>query len=94
MQKQTDLIIVGSKGRTGFKKLLLGSHYCNYRPKHVDDYERHVIDTHPGKMAYSGSAPGNVAMTLYIVESIAEELKLRKRRRLQHCEKTHGQLNF
>ncbi len=62
-------------------------HYCRYRPKHVDDYERHVVNEHPRKMAYPGSTPGNVARALYIVESIEEELKLRKRRRLHHCKR-------
>ncbi|MGH9988595.1 MAG: hypothetical protein ACRD8W_32080, partial [Nitrososphaeraceae archaeon] len=55
-------------------------HYCDYRPKHVDDYERHVVKEHPGKMAYPGPVPENVARALYIVEAIEAELKLRKRR--------------
>jgi hypothetical protein len=50
-------------------------HYCNYKPKHVDDYERHIDKNHPSKMAYPGSTPENVGRALYIVESIERELK-------------------
>ena len=53
-------------------------HYCGFRPKHVDDYERHIVKNHPGKMAYPGPAPEKVARALYIVESIEKELKDRK----------------
>ena len=53
----------------------LNCHYCNYRPKHVNDYESHIVKYHPGKAAYPGSTPENVARALYIVESIARELK-------------------
>ena len=55
-------------------------HYCGYRPKHVNDYERHVVKEHPGKIAYPGPTPQNVARALYIVEAIREELNLTKRR--------------
>jgi len=55
-------------------------HYCEYRSKHADDYERHVVKEHPGKMAYPGPTPKNVSGALYIVEAIEEELKPRKRR--------------
>ena len=50
-------------------------HYCRYRPKHVDDYERHVVREHQGKLAYPGPPPKNVAQALYTVE---EELMLQK----------------
>jgi hypothetical protein len=50
-------------------------HYCAYRPKQVDDYERHVVKRHPGKMAYPNPTPENVARILYIVESIGDEFK-------------------
>jgi hypothetical protein len=53
-------------------------HYCKYRPKHLDDYERHIVKEHPRKMAYPGPTPLNVATALYIVESIEKELKDRK----------------
>lgn len=56
-------------------------HYCNFKPKHVDDYERHVVKFHPHKAAYPGPTPENVARALYIVESIEKELKeMRKNR--------------
>lgn len=60
----------------------MNCHYCSYRPKHVDDYENHVVKKHPTKMAYPGPTPENVARALYIVESIEHELrdvKTRKR---------------
>jgi hypothetical protein len=47
-------------------------HYCKYRPKHVDDYERHIVIEHPGKMAYPGPPPENVTRALCRIE----ELKL------------------
>ena len=50
-----------------------------YWPKHVDDYEKHVVNEHPHKMAYPGPTPENVARALYIVEAIKEELKQSKR---------------
>ena len=50
-------------------------HYCNHKPKHVNDYESHVVKYHPRKSAYPGSTPENVARALYIVESIEKELK-------------------
>jgi hypothetical protein len=54
-------------------------HYCKYRPKHIDNYETHIIKEHPGKMAYPGPTPENVARALYIVESIASELGVTKK---------------
>jgi hypothetical protein len=49
--------------------------YCGFGSKHIDDYERHVVRNHPGKMAYPCPTPENVASALYIVESIEKELK-------------------
>lgn len=54
-------------------------HYCAFRPKHVDDFERHVVKKHSGKPAYPGPAPENVARALYIVEAIELELKRTKK---------------
>ncbi|MGC1134812.1 MAG: hypothetical protein WA941_18435 [Nitrososphaeraceae archaeon] len=53
-------------------------HYCGYRPSHVDDFERHVVKEHPGKIAYPGPAPEHLARALYIVDSNKEELKQEK----------------
>lgn len=50
-------------------------HYCSFRPKHLDDYERHMVKKHSGKPAYPGPTPENVARALYIVESVRRELK-------------------
>jgi hypothetical protein len=50
-------------------------HYCKYRPNHVDDYEKHIVKHHPGKMAYPGPTPEETARALYVVESIERELK-------------------
>jgi len=64
----------------------LNCHYCGFRPKHVDDFETHVIKNHLGKSSYPGPTPENVARALYIVESIERELKDRKitNRRQKH----------
>ena len=59
----------------------LNCHFCNYKPKHVDDYERHVAKLHPRRPAYPGPTPENVARAIYIVESIERELKLVKAER-------------
>jgi hypothetical protein len=54
-------------------------HYCNFKPKHRDDYERHVVIKHHFKPAYPGPCPEDTARALYIVNSIEKELeKLRK----------------
>lgn len=50
-------------------------HYCKYRPKHVDDFERHVVQGHPGRPAYLGPTPMNIAKALNIIETIEEDSK-------------------
>ena len=56
-------------------------HYCGYIPRHVDDFETHIVTKHPGKLAYPGPTPVKVARALYIVQSIENELE--KRRKLK-----------
>ena len=50
-------------------------HYCAYKPRHVNDYERHIIKEHQGKMAYLGPTPENLARAIYTAEAIEKELK-------------------
>ena len=54
-------------------------HYCKYRPKHKDDFESHIVQKHPGRLAYPGPCPLDTARALYIVESIERELEDRRK---------------
>jgi len=68
----------------------LNCHYCGFRPRHVDDFETHIVKNHPGKTAYPGPTPVTVARALYIVESIEKELKDRKTKNQQKQQRENG----
>lgn len=54
-------------------------HYCDFRPRHKEDYEKHIVMKHAGKMAYPGPCPEDTARALYIVQSIETELERRRK---------------